>query len=202
MSQCDGGYLYTEGFFDDINKIYNLGLYWDRNRTDEETLSDYCNYEYKGIDPTDFIKLIDLIETSHLKCNRFDRLPGDLDAADAAWELAQKINEQAAPETKTCWRWRILYIRAYLDKVRYHKCAEAGWPLHLLAKSSMFFWREYLEHDEKAQEMLLELIHLYKGHEQDSHKTYAYHFYVRPPRNEGTDWNMVEWNKKKMNGMM
>ena len=198
MEHCDGGYLYTEGFFDDINKVYNLGLYWDRSRTDEETLSDYCGYEYNGIDAADFIKLIDLIETSHLQCNRFDRKPADLDAADAAWELAQQMNEQASPETKTRWQWRILYIRAYLDKVRYHKCAEEGWPLYQLKKFSMHFWRPFLEHDEKAQELLLELIHLYKGHECDDHRKYAYHFYVRPPRTEGTDTVTEAASRKKL----
>jgi len=202
MSQCSGGYLYTEGIFDDINKIYNLGLYWDRSRTDEETLSDYCYYEYQDIDHKDFMKLIDLIETNHLKCNRFDRLPADLEAADAGWELAQQMNERAASKTKACWRWRILYIRAYLDKVRYHNCAKDNWPLHQLKKTSMHFWRQYLTQDELAQEMLLELIHLYKAHEEDNHRQYAYHFYVRPPRTEGTDWVVAEKATKEMQNNM
>ena len=184
---CDGGYLYTEGIFDDINKVITLGLYWDRNRPTEETLTDYCGYEYKGIDPEDFIRLVDLIDISQLNVNRFDRKPCNLADADAAWELAQKINEGAAQETKTYWRWRIVYIRAYLDKVRYHKCAEAGWPLGNTSAGYMFFWRQYLEHDQMAQDMLLELIHLYKAFEVNDAKKYAYHHYVRPPRTEGTD---------------
>jgi len=186
-SRCDGGYLYTEGIFDDINKVYTLGLYWDRSRTDEETLSDYCGYEYKGIDPDDFIRLIERIEASHLCTNRFDRKPCDLADCDAAWKLAQKMDAGADPGTKTYWRWRILYIRAYLDWVRYHSCARAGWPLDKDKGGFMRFWRRFLEHDERAQEYLLELIRLYKAQEVDDPKRYAYHWYVRPPMTRGAD---------------
>lgn len=195
MQCCSGGYLYTEGIFDDMNKVITLGLYWDRERSTDETIADYCGYEFKGIDDKELIALIDRIEASHLCTNRFDRQPCDLADCDAAWEMAEKINAAAAEETKTYWKWRILYIRAYLDKVRYHKCAEAGWPLEQLAKSSMFFWRQFLEHDEKAQQMLQELIELYKSQEVDDHKKYAYHFYVRPPKTEGAD---LEFEKKRV----
>lgn len=186
-SVCSGGYLYTEGIFDDINKVYNLGLYWDRTRTDEETLTDYCNYEYRGIDPKDFIRLIDLIEEGHLCTNRFDRKPADLAKCDAAWALAQKMNENASAGTKAYWRWRIMYIRAYLDKVRYHRCAELGWPLRKTPAGWMHFWRKFLEHDPQAQAYLLELIHIYKAQEQDDPRRYAYHWYVRPPMTKGAD---------------
>ena len=186
-AHCDGGYLYTEGIFDDINKVYTLGLYWDRDRTDEETLSDYCGYEYRGIDPDDFIRLIERIEAGHLCTNRFDHKRCDLADCDAAWELAQKMNDAAAPDTQSCWRWRIVYIRAYLDMVRYHSCAEAGWPLEKKKSNWMRFWRRFLEHDERAQEYLLELIRLYKAQEVDDPKRYAYHWYVRPPMTRGAD---------------
>lgn len=195
MQHCSGGYLYTEGIFDDMNKVITLGLYWDRQRSTDETIADYCGYEFKGIDAKELIALIDRIEASHLCTNRFDRKPCDLADCDAAWELAKKINAGAAEETKAYWKWRIIYIRAYLDKVRYHKCAEDGWPLEHLEKSSMFFWRKYLEHDAEAQKMLQELIELYKSQEVDDHKTYAYHFYVRPPKTEGAD---LDFEKKRV----
>ena len=195
---CDGGYLYTEGIFDDINKVYNLNLYWDRNRTDREILTDYCNYEYEGIKPDDFIQLIGYIESGHLCTNRFDRRPADLADCDGAWELAQKMNESASQRTEKYWRWRILYIRAYLDKVRYHRCAELGWPLRKTPAGWMHYWRKFLEHDQKAQEYLLELIHLYKAHELDDPDKYAYHWYVRPPMTRGADLEFERRNQETM----
>lgn len=184
---CCGGYLYTEGIFDDINKVVALGLYWDFDRSTDETLADYCGYEYRGISSEDFIRLVEHIEASHLCTNRFDHVPSDLADCDVAWELAQKMDAAAEPEIRNYWKWRILYIRAYLDKVRYHRCAEQGWPLLKTPSGWMHFWRKFLEHDAIAQDMLLELIRLYKAQEIDDTKRYAYHWFVRPPRTIGAD---------------
>ena len=186
-SLCDGGYMYTEGIYDDINKACMLSNLWDRNRTDAETLTDYCTYECSGIDPTDFVRLVELIEAGHMCTNRYVRKPCNLEDCDAAWELAQKMNADAAPEIQQYWRWRILYIRAYLDKVRYHRCAELGWPMLQRPTGWFRFWRRFLEHDETAQEYLLELIHLYKAQETEDSERYAYHYYLRPPMTRGTD---------------
>lgn len=188
---CDGGYLYTEGIYDDSNKVVMLGLYWDRQRTTEETLTDYCGYEYKGIDPNDFIHLIDLIEASQLYTNRFDRKPAPLTFSELAWDLARKMNEGAAEETKMYWRWRIMYIRAYLDLVRYRNCAKAGWPSYGMGLSG--YWGGFLEEDEQAQKFLLELIQIYKAQEQDDDSRFAYHYYVRPPMDRGADPKSKRW---------
>lgn len=195
---CCGGYLYTEGIFDDINKVIILGHYWNRCCSADEILTDYCNYEYKGIPAPEFIYLVELIEATHL-CTCIDRRPCDLADCDAAWELAQKLDSAADVETRAYWKWRIVYIRAYLDKVRYHRCAELGWPLDKAVSGGMHFWRKFLEQDEAAQEMLLELIRLYKAQEIDDPERYAYHWFLRPPRTFGAD---LELEKKAVNAMV
>ena len=184
---CDGGYLYSEGIFDDINKALMLSHYWDRTRPAEDILAEYCRYEFRGIREDEFIRLVTLIERSQLKTNRFTRQPCDLNDCDAAWELAQAIDRAADEHTKACWRWRLVYIRAYLDKMRYHRCAEEGWPLADLAIGCMLFWRRFLEHDAPAQQLLSELIKIYKSYGQDDAERYAYHWFVRPPRTQGAD---------------
>jgi len=186
-SCCDGGYIYTEGIFDDINKVLILGNYKDRNCSYKEILTDYCNYEYSGIDADDFIRLVNLIEATHLCTNSFDCKPCNLEDCDAAWELAEKLNSDADSRTRGYWKWRIVYIRAYLDKVRYHRCAECGWPLEKPLGGWMLFWRKFLEHDGKSQEMLLELVRLYKAQLIDDADKYAYHWFVRPPLTYGAD---------------
>ena len=186
-SCCDGGYIYTEGIFDDINKVLILGNYKDRNCSYKEILTDYGNYEYSGIDADDFIRLVNLIEATHLCTNSFDCKPCNLEDCDAAWELAEKLNSDADSRTREYWKWRIVYIRAYLDKVRYHRCAECGWPLEKPLGGWMLFWRKFLEHDGKSQEMLLELVRLYKAQLIDDADKYAYHWFVRPPLTYGAD---------------
>lgn len=185
-SRCNGGYIYTEGLFDDSNKVLMLGMYWDRSRPAEETLRDYCTYELQGIAPEDFIRLVELIETSQSYTNRVDRKPCPLEYSQQAWALAEKMDREAAPRTRACWRWRVFYIRAYLDLVRYRNCAAEGWPIP--KTGALFrFWRRFMENDARAQEYLLELIHIYKAMEIDDPVKYAYHWYLRPPMTRGAD---------------
>ena len=184
---CSGGYLYSEGIWDDITKVVMLGIYWDRSRSTDETLADYCGFEIPGVDPKDFVKLVKLIEASQSCTNRIDRRPCPLCYCQEAWELAEKMNAAAPEWTQNYWRWRIVYIRAYLDLVRYTKCWEAGWPLLKHPRGWFFFWRRFLEHDQRAQDYLLELIHLYKAQEYDDPNLYAYHYYLRPPMTRGAN---------------
>lgn len=73
------------------------------------------------------------------------------------------MNDAAPEKTQKYWCWCMMYIRAYLDLVRYTKYAERGWPL-LKGKRGWFsFWRPFLEYDRQAQDFLLERIHLYKA---------------------------------------
>ena len=183
---CNGGYLYSEGIWDDINKAVMLGIYWDRSYPTDEILKDYCRYEYPGLDEDDFVRLVQLIEVSQEATNRINASPCNLADCQEAWELAEKLNNAATPALQQYWRWRIVYIRAYLDLVRYTNCAKEGWPL--VGKKGWFrFWRRFLEHDARAQEYLLELIRLYKAQEYEDQSKYAYHFYLRPPMTRGAD---------------
>ena len=184
---CNGGYLYTEGIWDDINKAVMLNLYWDRSYSTDDTLRDYCRYEFPGLDGNDFVRLVKLIEASHSCTNRIDAKPCPLNDCQEAWALAEKMNSAASPALQKYWRWRIVYIRAYLDLVRYTRCAELGWPLLKRPRGWFFFWRKFMEHDARAQEYLLELIHLYKAQEYDDPSRYAYHYYLRPPMTRGAD---------------
>ena len=189
---CHGGYLYSEGIWDDINKAVMLGIYWDRSRSTDETLADYCGYEYPGVPQEDFIRLVNLIEASQSCTNRTTHKPCPLSYCEEAMEIAERVNEALPEKIRMYWKWRILYIRAYLDHVRYHKCAEMGWPLLKRPTGWFYFWRKFLAHDEKAQEYLLELIHLYKAQEYDDPKKYAYHVYLRPPMTRGADLDSEE----------
>ncbi len=186
-NHCSGGYLYSEGIWDDINKAVMLGIYWDRQRPTDETLKEYCRYEFRGIDEDEFVQLVKLIEASQSCTNRIDHKPSPSEYYENAWVLAEKMNDAASAETKAYWKWRMVYIRAYLDLVRYRKCAEEGWPLLKEPRGWFGFWRRFMEHDQRAQDYLLELIHLYKAQEVDDAEKYAYHWYVRPPMVRGVD---------------
>ena len=60
-----GGFPYSEGIYEDLNKAVVAQFYWDKERTAEETLREYIAYEYAPEVTEEVLRLIGLIETSH-----------------------------------------------------------------------------------------------------------------------------------------
>ncbi|MBR3641186.1 MAG: hypothetical protein IKN53_04050, partial [Oscillibacter sp.] len=143
----DGCFMYSEGKYEDMNKILCASVLWDADITDRETITDYCHYEFPGADASTFCRLIDLIERNHDRTNKFARLPADMDAAEEACRLAAEIDGQILPACRGSWRWRILYIRVFLDRIRFRNCAAAGWPYERYTSEYRFaFWGDFMEH--------------------------------------------------------
>lgn len=109
-----GGLPYSEGRFEDINKVTCISLFWDREATADAIVREYANFEY-GTDSVEQIaRVITLLEEIYPTA--------DLDSskAEEALALLQKV-ETNMPETcRTQWRWRILLLRAQIDVERAH----------------------------------------------------------------------------------
>ena len=126
--------LYSEGLYEDINKIVVTELYVDPSRHADDILEEYANYEFPGIKPRDFKKFIHLLEETHLcgeadstrkadfNPSRFMReypehvLAERQAKAVQAYELAMKMDAQILPSMKDCWRWQLFKARAIIDK--------------------------------------------------------------------------------------
>lgn len=140
VDQCvfiqQGGFPYSEGIFEDINKVFMLQSgYWDTTRSTADVLDEYLAYEFGPDHMTDLAKAISLMEAR-------DELPGtpvnsvDKDAAkaeaaanfpgqqacyrysvsfaDRCWELIRRVDRALPARGRRSWRWRILYLRALL----------------------------------------------------------------------------------------
>lgn len=176
----DGGLPYSEGIFDDINKVIISGFYWD-GRSYKETLCDYIGFEYSKEVMDDVLKMIELIEKNHTLTMISKRGPADLEIAGAAWDLARKIDGMLPDKAKKSWRWRILYLRPFLDLDRYTEAEKKGWPFKNHTRAERFtFWRDIMSDSNEVREALKELIEIYHAFEVDSPK-YFMHAAVRPP---------------------
>lgn len=178
-----GCYMYSEGIADDMNKALCTQLVWDPDVPTEKHIGDYCGYEFPGADIEKFQKMIDLIGINQTRTHIFCKEPADLDEIREARRIAEELNEQITPTMKNSWRWRITYIRAILDDIRYTNCAADGWPFQNYVRGSQqnFFWPPYLENDDEAQKLLLELVRIYKAFEVEDREKYYLHHAVRPP---------------------
>ncbi len=113
--RVDGCCLYSEGIFEDINKVLELQFYWG-NHPAEETLKAYAAYELPNADPAEFVRLCQLLEADHIQNPQNNPVPPERPIE--ALRLAEKITSEMLPSMRNAWRWRLVYLRAVLDHER------------------------------------------------------------------------------------
>ncbi|MBE6605264.1 MAG: hypothetical protein E7639_06145 [Ruminococcaceae bacterium] len=171
----DGGLPYSEGIYEDISKIQFAGYYWCKERPWTDILAEYINYECSSDATviTDALELMRSIEINHTRCARPNLLQPQMDVAEKAKELAEKIDSKLSDKRKNSWRWRILYMRAILDYKRYKAymaCPEsADTPI-----ASMAYGSDLLVCDEQAQNFFRELIKYYHCVPPNGKNTWTY----------------------------
>jgi hypothetical protein len=112
-----GGFPYSEGIYEDMNKVVTVQFYWDGDQTVRETLAEYCAYEYGTQSAADALELVDLLERA--ASNQYQKLPVDAEAVRRAWRLAENIHSRLPGWAQRSWRWEIVRLRALLDRERF-----------------------------------------------------------------------------------
>jgi len=112
-----GGFAYSEGIFEDLNKVVVSQLWWDRQAGAREAVAEYLRYEYGPdvVEPAQ--RLISLIEDSHTRAA--GKQPVQPERVREALALAGEVDGLLPSSARFGWRWRILYLRAVLDHERY-----------------------------------------------------------------------------------
>jgi hypothetical protein len=104
-----GGFPYSEGIYEDINKVICSQLYWDGHRSTLDTVRDYIAFEFSP-DVVDAVtQAIEILETNHQR-------KGISPSAEQAFDLVEKAEAKLTPQARKAWRWRILYLRALIDR--------------------------------------------------------------------------------------
>lgn len=167
-----GGFVYSEGIYEDINKAVVSQLYWHGETDWRETLRQYARYELGITDAADFIELIALLETAQSSV----AAQGSCDTAlsDRAFEIARVLDAKIPVWAKKAWRWRILYLRALLDARRYRAARE----LNTQTSWAELKWKELLKDNDAVQAAFREIIAIFHCMEKDVGD--PYHSRVRP----------------------
>jgi len=141
----DGGFPYSEGIFEDINKTLCAQLYWDPSQKADDILREYLAYELADVAREGSARMeqvvglaleaIRLMERS-LPRQRLEetgevfgynsRHQPDLarvrfvieepEVVEQAFALLQQVNDQLPARLQASWRWRILYLRGLIDR--------------------------------------------------------------------------------------
>jgi hypothetical protein len=112
-----GGFPYSEGIYEDINKAIVVQFYWNPDQSARDTMKEYFAYEYGLNDPADALALVDLLETAASRA--YQKQPVDPESVRRAFQLADGINSRLPEWAKRNWRWELLYLRAVLDRERF-----------------------------------------------------------------------------------
>jgi hypothetical protein len=128
-----GGFPYSEGFFEDINKAIVSGMYWTGTSDSvDATLHEYGRLAYSARNAEKIVEAIYLLETTNPRERHENGKPrGGPSSTDPeideefiilhpenierAWQILQKIDGDLHPAARTSWRWRILYLRGFID---------------------------------------------------------------------------------------
>ena len=110
MANLQGGWPYSEGLFEDMNKVMMLQMYWNPEQPVVETLREYAGFEFSPEVAEDVVTMVNTLEK-----NFRGRKSIGADAIQA-YELAQKVDARLSPQARASWRWRLLYLRALIDK--------------------------------------------------------------------------------------
>ncbi|MHB1463242.1 MAG: hypothetical protein ACYC1M_18290 [Armatimonadota bacterium] len=112
--KLSGGMPYSEGIYEDINKIICFQFYWQKDRSALDTLREYIAFEYSPDVVTELVKVVKLMEANWLPGNMDDRCL-------EAFKIVSKVDAQLTPQARSAWRWRIFYLRALLDSEMFQR---------------------------------------------------------------------------------
>lgn len=111
-TRLDGGVVYLEGIYGDINAIIAAGFYWDKQTSARTSVAAYIAYEFSPAVVEDVLAAIDQMEKAQSSGWRWKNK-----AKEDALALLTRAEGKLPRAAKRRWRWRMLYCRAVLDSV-------------------------------------------------------------------------------------
>jgi hypothetical protein len=117
-----GGMPYSEGIFEDLNKVLYAQFYWQKDTPAGSIVDEYIAYEFSPKVVAPVRRAIEILETNLPR--RGENLEkGDpvrfvfehSSGTEEALNLTRQADKQLSPRARASWRWRILYLRALID---------------------------------------------------------------------------------------
>jgi hypothetical protein len=120
-----GGFPYSEGVYEDMNKVVCLQHYWSPDRPAMETVKEYIAVEFSPDVVDEVAAVVQILEKNHYR--ETANLHGSIGAsAINAFEMIKQADAKLTPQARRSWRWRLLYIRAMLDQELYRDSLGEG----------------------------------------------------------------------------
>lgn len=121
--RLEGGLPYSEGIYEDLNKIMALQLYWNPERPTADIVREYLAFEFSPRVVNELAEAADLMERNsehfwkprEAKPEARTCALADPAAALACEALVNRAEAQLTPSARQAWRWRLFRLRAAID---------------------------------------------------------------------------------------
>ncbi len=110
--KLSGGFPYSEGVYEDLNKVICAQFYWKSDRPALETVKEYVASEFSPEVVDDVVSAVKIFEKNHKREEIGE-------SAITAFQLMKQADAKLSPQARASWRWRLLYIRAMFDQELY-----------------------------------------------------------------------------------
>jgi hypothetical protein len=117
-----GGAPYSEGIFEDINKVIYSQFYWNSDKPAIESVREYVSYEFSSEYADSIVEAITIMEKNHGMRAAYKpgfpvkiKVPETDYGASKAYNLLKGVDTKLSQRTRQGWRWRILLLRAMFD---------------------------------------------------------------------------------------
>ena len=116
-----GGWLSSEGIFEDLNKVLYAQFLWQKDRPAGSIMDEYIAYEFSPKVVPKVRKAIEILERNYPRRTENLEKPDrrfvleHSSGAEEALKLIRQADKQLSPRARASWRWRILYLRALID---------------------------------------------------------------------------------------
>jgi hypothetical protein len=114
-----GGFPYSEGIYEDINKAIMAQCYWNPTKPVADTVREYLS-AIGVVDVDKVVRAIDILESAfphHLTFDNGNRHVsfGNTEGAGEAAILLLTVDAEMPEWARVNWRWRILLLRGIID---------------------------------------------------------------------------------------
>lgn len=118
--RLSGGFPYSEGIFEDMNKAIMAQCYWDPSRLPSDTLREYIAWEFAPDVADDALAAVELFEVNqhHLVMRRDGRTVVSMPVMKETRrerDLVESIDARLDAPARASWRWRIFLLRGIID---------------------------------------------------------------------------------------
>jgi hypothetical protein len=118
-----GGFPYSEGIFEDLNKVLYAEFFWKKETPANSIVDEYVAYEFSPKVVPLVRRAIEILEKNYpRRVENLGKEAGPVrfvlehsSGAEEAFKLMEQADKSLSPQARDSWRWRILYLRALID---------------------------------------------------------------------------------------